>query len=203
MLTATKDRRDLDEVTMRKLERNTLSRKKQFETRVFSIWEERVKLPSSDREKDYYVIESQDWINIIALTDEGNILLIRQFRQGTRSVTVEIPGGMVDPGEDPLDAAKRELREETGYAAVTWEEIGSVTPNPAIQSNRTYTFLARGAHKAGNPEPDEDEEIETEEVALTRIPRLLEDGTIEHALVVAAFAHLARKGLLDLSRHDS
>jgi len=168
-------------------------------TRVFTVREDLARSQSNGREKGFAVIEAPDWVNVIALTDAGKVLLIRQYRQGTKEVTVEIPGGMAERGEDPLEAAKRELFEETGYEALTWEAIGSVTPNPAIQTNRTFTYIARGAHPAGDPQPDEDEEIEVEEVPLTRVPRLIADQTIEHSLVVCAFAFLSMKGLLDLS----
>jgi len=176
-----------------------LERRVLHDARVFTLCVSRSRAPEDGRERDFHVIEAPEWVNVIALTDEGKVLLIRQFRLGTRTITVEIPGGMADPGEEPLAAARRELLEETGYEALTWEAIGVVAPNPAIQDNRAHTFLARGAHKTGEQQPDEDEEIEVEEVPLTRIPRLLNDGTIDHSLVVAAFAHLARKGLLDLT----
>jgi len=178
---------------------DALDRKTLCTTPVFTVREDRARAQTDGREKAFAVLEAPDWVNVIALTDAGKVLLIRQYRQGTKEVTVEIPGGMIERGEDPLTAAKRELLEETGYEALTWEAIGEVTPNPALQTNRTYTYVARGARSTGNPQPDADEEIEVEEVPLARIPRLIADRTIEHALVICAFAFLSMKGLIDLA----
>jgi len=115
------------------------------------------------------------------------VLLIRQYRFGIEEFTLEIPGGMCDPGESPLKAAERELSEETGHRANSMAEIGWVHPNPAIQSNRCYTFLAKGLVPDGDPDPDPDEEIELVREPLLRIPELIAGGRITHALVVAAF----------------
>jgi 8-oxo-dGTP pyrophosphatase MutT (NUDIX family) len=144
-------------------------------------------------------VETPDWVNVIAVTDKGNVALIRQYRHGTREVTVEIPGGMVEQNEPPLQAARRELAEETGYTAEHWEQIGVVEPNPAFQTNRTYTFLARQARRTTEPRPDPNEEIEVEERPLKEIPDLMRDKTIKHALVVCAFFYLALRGELELS----
>jgi len=93
-------------------------------------------------EGTFYTVGSPDWVNVIALTPDERVVLIRQWRHGAASPVVEIPGGMVDAGEDPLDAAKRELAEETGYVAERWTRLGAVNPNPALFSNRLYSYLA-------------------------------------------------------------
>jgi 8-oxo-dGTP pyrophosphatase MutT (NUDIX family) len=143
--------------------------------------------PAGRPERTFYVIEAPDWINVIPLTDDGRVLLVRQYRVGIEDFTLEIPGGMCDPGETPRRAAERELREETGCEARTISEIGWVHPNPAIQNNRCHTFLARGVTPAGESSPDPDEELELVEEPLERIPELIADGRISHALVIAAF----------------
>jgi 8-oxo-dGTP pyrophosphatase MutT (NUDIX family) len=168
------------------------------QARIFSVRAVRARSPNSGHEHTFDLLESVDWVNVIALTTEGNAVLIRQYRHGTREVTCEIPGGAVDPGETPLEAARRELLEETGYKAETWEQIGVVQPNPAFQTNSTYTFLATDAHPAEAPTPDENEEIEVEELPVAQVPTLIRQGEIKHALVLCAFFHLALKGL-DLS----
>ncbi len=143
--------------------------------------------PPDGPAKDYWVVEAPDWINIIPLTDDGRVVLVRQYRFGIEGFTLEIPGGMCEGAEPPLDAARRELREETGYDAREIVPLGWVHPNPAVQTNRCHSFLALGAHPAGDPRPDEDEAFEVSTVPLDRIPSLIRDGTITHSLVIAAF----------------
>jgi ADP-ribose pyrophosphatase len=147
--------------------------------------------PSDGRaEQKFYVIDGPDWINVIPITPDRQVLFIRQFRFGIEDDTLEIPGGMCDPGETPLDAAARELVEETGYAATDLTQLGWVHPNPAIQSNRCYTFLAEGLEKTAEPKPDPNESFEQLRLPLADIPRLIKEGRITHALVVAAFGLL-------------
>ena len=155
--------------------------------RIFDLDEVRFAPPDCDTPETFYRIEAPDWVNVIALTTEDDVLLVRQYRFGTEEFTLEIPGGMCDPGEVPLVAARRELREETGHDAGEMLELGFVHPNPAIQTNRCFTFLARRLHEAGPPEPDEHEAFELERVPLKRISGLIADGSITHALVLAAF----------------
>lgn len=144
--------------------------------------------------RDFYVVTAPDWINVIPVTDDDRVILVRQYRFGVEGSTLEIPGGMCDDGEPPADAARRELREETGYEAGELELLGSVHPNPAIQNNRCHSFLAPGVRRAGAPDPDTDEAIEVVEVPLSEISGLIAGGKITHALVIAAFHHLGLAG---------
>lgn len=154
--------------------------------RVFSTRKDTCISPVTGAEHDFFVVEAPDWINVVALTEEGDVLLIRQYRHGVRSETIEIPGGMIDPGETPLEAAKRELHEETGYESDEWEALGMVVPNPAIQSNRCYTFLARSSKKVSEPRFDTTEDIETFTAPAEDLPGLVSSGKITHSLVVSA-----------------
>lgn len=145
--------------------------------------------------KHALVLELPDWVNVVAFDDEERIVLVRQFRFGTREVNLEIPGGGVDDGESARIAAERELREETGLAARDWVEIGTVEPNPAIQGNRCTTFLARGLTRIADYDADEIDEVTR--LPWREIPEAIGDGRIRHALVIAAvyFAqvHLASR----------
>lgn len=160
------------------------------ETRIFDLKERHAVSPLSGREGDFVYLDSVDWINVIALTEQKQVVLIEQFRHGLGEVTLEIPGGMVDPGETPEQACLRELQEETGYTGETIEMIGRVSPNPAIQNNYCYTGLVRNVNFTGITELDTHEEIAVRLADLEEIPDLIRSGAIHHALVVCAFHHL-------------
>jgi ADP-ribose pyrophosphatase len=147
--------------------------------------------PRTGEPKQFSLIECVDWVNVIALTPDDRVVLIRQYRAGLDAVCLEIPGGMVDPGEDAATAAARELEEETGYTAPRWRPLGVVAPNPAIQNNRLHSFLALDAVPTTAPRPDGGEVLSLELAPLATVRAMLRDGRIDHALVLAAFAHLA------------
>ncbi|GIW48471.1 MAG: ADP-ribose pyrophosphatase [Deltaproteobacteria bacterium] len=155
--------------------------------RVFSTRKDVAVSPVTGREHEFFVIEAPDWINVIATTPDEHVVLIEQYRHGIGSVTLEIPGGMIDPGESPLEAARRELLEETGFSSEEWICLGRVHPNPAIQQNVCYTFLARNARKSEEPSLEDTEDIASLLVPLSDIRSLIAKGKITHSLVIAAF----------------
>jgi ADP-ribose pyrophosphatase len=157
---------------------------------ILRLRQDRCVSPRTGAEHDFVILEVPDWVNVIALTPDEQVVLIRQWRFGAQEVSLEIPGGMIDPGESPAVAAVRELREETGYEAAEWLDLGSIQPNPALFTNRCHTLLARGCTAVGAPEQMDTEDISVELRPLAEVPRLLADGAIGHALVAVAFQRL-------------
>lgn len=158
--------------------------------RIFKMRRDVRRSPRTGAAHSFFVLESPDWVNVVALTPENQVVMIHQFRHGTERVTLEIPGGMVDPHEnDPAEAIRRELLEETGYAAEEIIHIGTVDPNPAFLDNRCYTYLALNARWQQAPAFDGAEDIAVELVPIEEIAGMVGNGRITHALVVAAFYH--------------
>jgi 8-oxo-dGTP pyrophosphatase MutT (NUDIX family) len=155
--------------------------------RVFTVRKERYRSPRTGREHDFHLIDSPDWVNVIPLTEDGKVVLVKQFRFGIKESSLEIPGGMLEEGDTPAGAAMRELLEETGFGGDEPEYLGFVHPNPAIHTNRCYTYLVRNAAYRQPPKQDSTEDVEVEIVPLREIPGLIRSGAITHALVVAAF----------------
>jgi 8-oxo-dGTP pyrophosphatase MutT (NUDIX family) len=156
-------------------------------TPVFSVRQDR-KRRVSERSggHDFYVLEAVDWVNVVPVTETGEIVFIELYRHGIEAASLEIPGGMIDPEDlDPAAAAAREMREEAGYQAERLVPLGVVHPNPAIQGNRCHTFLAENAFRVGDLRPDETEDIRVVLHPVREVPGLLREGRITHALVVA------------------
>jgi ADP-ribose pyrophosphatase len=142
-----------------------------------------------------FTTRSNDWCNVVALTPDDEIVLIWQYRFGTEALSLEIPGGVIDTGEAPEHAAVRELREETGYEAERFELLLEVEPNPAIQNNRQYTFVAGGARPTAKTQFDAMEQIETVLFPASRLEELVESGQVTHSLVrVAMETYLRKRG---------
>lgn len=140
-----------------------------------------------------HCFECPDWCNVIARTTTGDIVMIWQYRFGTDSLTLEVPGGVIDPDEEPIVAARRELREESGYDAERFELLSVVEPNPALQGNRCYTFMAHDAKLVHDTAFDDLEECETVLVPEAHLGDLLDSGAVTHALVVSALETYARR----------
>jgi 8-oxo-dGTP pyrophosphatase MutT (NUDIX family) len=159
-----------------------------YTCRIFSLRKDRNRSPRDGQEHDFFVLDSGDWVNIIPVTADDRVVLIHQYRHGIDDITLEIPGGMVDPHDlSPLHAARREMQEETGYDSEDIIPLGSIHPNPAIQANYCHTFLARNVEKRFEPQFDTTEEAEVLLVPAIQLPALVRERKITHALVVTAF----------------
>lgn len=136
----------------------------------------------------FYVLEAPNWVNVIPVTDEGQVVLVEQFRHGVQGPTLEIPGGMVDPEDSSSEhAALRELKEETGFVPKQMIFLGRNHPNPAIQGNICDTFLATGVEQMEIPRFYGTEEIAIKLLPLSEVDRLIASGEITHSLVITAF----------------
>jgi ADP-ribose pyrophosphatase len=169
----------------------TLDRGSVYRCRIFAVDEWRRRSPRTGQVHDFFVLDSPDWVNIVPLTPDGQVVMVRQYRHGIDGFTLEVPGGLIDTEDpSPLVAARREMQEETGYDSEDVVPLGSIHPNPAIQNNRCHTFLARDVTPCLEVCFDSTEETEVVLVPLEQVPDLIRTGVITHALVVVAFHHL-------------
>jgi ADP-ribose pyrophosphatase len=154
--------------------------------RIFQVRTDRLVSPRTDQEHDFYVIDCVNWVNVVALTEDNQLVMIEQYRHGSCTVELEIPGGMIDLKDtSPEAAGLRELREETGYEGNNPRIIGEVFPNPAIMSNTCYTVLIEGCRCVHPVEFDHGEDLATRLVPIDEVPGLVAAGKIRHSLVVA------------------
>jgi len=155
-------------------------------TRIFDLHGVQFRHPVRGTEREFVVIDAPDWVNVLALTTDRRLVLVNQFRYGIDAFSWEIPGGVIDRGEDPVVAGVRELREETGYAGKSARLLGSVNPNPAIMNNRCHLVLVEGAVLAEELEWDADEELEVATLPVDEVYAWAQSGRITHSLVLNA-----------------
>lgn len=160
----------------------------EYTTKIFKLLIREMKLDSENVSADFAVIESADWINVLPITADNEVILVEQYRFGISAPTLEIPGGIIDAGEDPMESAKRELLEETGFAGGDWESLGSISSNPAIFSNFTHFFLCRNCEKVSGQNLDLNERIHVHQIPMDEFLQMVRDGVIHHSLTVAAVA---------------
>ncbi len=162
--------------------------------RVFGVDRHVVRDGDGAPRGDFFTFACRDWCNVIAITPDDEIVMVWQYRFGTDRMSLEVPGGVIDEGESPIASARRELLEETGYAVDSIDPFVVVEPNPALQGNRCFTFLARGARRVAEPSFDEQEELEIALVPVAHLAKILDDGLVTHALVHSALETFLRRG---------
>ena len=155
-------------------------------TRIFDLRSARYRHPRRQTERDFVVIDATDWVNVIALTPDHRLVMVRQFRFGIGALSFETPGGMLEAGEDPIIAGVRELQEETGYVGAPAKRLGSVHPNPAIQNNRCHFILVDQAVPTTPLAWDSDEELQIVTIPVDEALMMMRTGGITHALVLNA-----------------
>lgn len=166
--------------------------------KIFTLRADRKISPRTQTEHDFFVIDSNPWVNVIAVTPNQELVMVEQYRHGSNTVELEIPGGMIDAKDaSPVAAGVRELREETGYACANARLLGEIFPNPAIMSNVCYTVLVEDCRLAHAVEFDSGEDLITKLVPVADLPRLVAEKKISHSLVVVALYHfeLWQRGL--------
>ena len=167
-----------------------LSSKPAGNFRVFNIRSDLKVSPRTGREHDFYVIEAVNWVHVIALTKDGKLVMVEQYRHGSDTIELELAGGMIDPSDtSPLEAGLRELREETGYEGRQAEIIGQIYANPAIMNNICYTVLVRDCELRHSQQLDHGEDLAVTLIEVPEIPKLIRQGRIGHSLVVVGLYH--------------
>ncbi|MFM1873563.1 MAG: hypothetical protein RL398_2985 [Planctomycetota bacterium] len=162
---------------------------------VFRVRRSRRRSPRTGVEIGFFLLDTRDWVNVIPITEAGELVLVRQFRHGSDAVSLEIPGGIIDRTDpDPAATAVRELREETGYVAAAVHPLGVTLPNPAFMTNRCHVFVATGCRLAGDLQMDPGEDLEVVTLPLTQLDAAIADGRIDHAIVLAALARWRAAG---------
>jgi len=177
-----------------------LGREQLADCRIFTVERTRAASPADGSEHDYFRVLSQDWVQVVPVTADNEIVMVRQYRHGAQKLTLEIPGGLVDAGEDPAVAALRECREETGFTAPGVLLLSALNPNPAIHAHRLYAFVAPGAHKVAEIQDTATEQTAVELVPMAELTGRLRSGAIDHALVAATLWQFLCEGV-DVQRN--
>ena len=164
-----------------------------------TLREDHVRLPNGAEMEEFHVIEYPDWAATVCQDTTGNLIMVEQYRHGIHRSSIELPAGGVDANELPLDAAKRELLEETGYASNDWVSLGRCSTDPSNHSNYAYLYFARDASFTQPPSYDEGEVLTTRFIRVGDLPGMIEDGTIVHGIHITAIMLAWHRGLLPLS----
>jgi 8-oxo-dGTP pyrophosphatase MutT (NUDIX family) len=173
-----------------------LARKTLVSKHWLSVHEEHVRLSNGHEIEEFHLIEGPSWAAVLSVTEDDRVVLVRQYRHGIAGASLELPAGVLEPGEAPLEAARRELLEETGYAAERWQPIATFATEPSRHTVRAHFFFAAGARANGPQTGDLGEDIEVVLVPRTGLLELVENGQIAHGVHVGAILLAERRGLL-------
>ena len=157
----------------------------QLQSKWLNVRKDKVRMPKGVELDDFYILEYPDWINVIAITEEGDFVLERQYRHGTQTVEYEICAGVIEKGEEPLTAAQRELYEETGFGGGEWCLYCVTAPNPAAMTNRNYTFLAKGVKQISSQHLERTEDIDVIVLSREEVKQILKDGKMMQGIMQA------------------
>lgn len=182
----------------REREWTVLSERLVLDRRWLRIHEQRVRLPNGHEIEEFHLIEGPDWAAVLALTDENQVVLVRQYRHGAHKASLELPAGVIDAGEDGLAAAKRELAEETGYVASDWAPLVVVNTEPARHTTRAHLYVARGARMENAQRLEPSEQLEVLLLSSRELGSRIDAGEIAHGVHVGAILLAARRGFLRL-----
>ena len=155
--------------------------------RVVTVLEDQYVNRETDERRSYVVCDSADWVLVIPITTDGKIVFVNQFRHGRKEFVLEIPGGVMEPDESPIETARRELMEETGFAANSIEICGSLLPNPALNNARIHVAIAKGCRLTSEPTPEPFELISVDLREMNDVAQMIQGGELQHARCIAAF----------------
>lgn len=156
-----------------------------LKTKWLTVRQDKIRTSTGEEVDDYYVLEYPDWINVLAITEDGLFIIERQYRHGTQTIDYELCAGTVEKGENPLETAKRELLEETGYYGGSWELYCVSTPNPAAMTNINYSYLAKGVQYSGNRYLEKTEDIEIVLMDYQELKKIIKNGEIKQGQMLA------------------
>lgn len=163
------------------------------------VHEQRIALPHGGEIDEFHLVEGPDWSSVLAITEAGEVVFVNQYRHGVRRASLELPAGVIDDGETPEQAARRELLEETGHAAEAFVHLISVNTEPSRHTTRAHFYVALDAHRVADQAVEPSEDIEVVVLRGRQILEAIERGTLHHGVHVGAILLAAQRGLLDLA----